>query len=593
VEASYTYDDTDSNNGTSHLGFLTRMLVTQNAAKLLDESYSRNALGQITGLNDITITSNSLRDWTYTYDGVGRLTAATNTGTPANSRSYGYDAADNMIYNSGLCAPLGVAVSSSGVVIYMNIEYNNPGIVNRAASATHGGPHAPSAICGTAPTYDRNGNTLSYDPDGAAGPLTPKAFLYDAENRPLAIFANSSNTRFDYGGAGERIRKWTPGGATTWYVGADAELRVDAATPAGQWTSSLAPGIRKTGASFETLISDHLGSVRAVLGTTTTRHDYGPYGMPLASNGSTVLNTKGYIDERYDPETGLQYLNARYYDPNLGRFLSPDTWDPTIAGVDINRYAYAGNDPINMSDPGGHCPLTSNCNLNDNGGLNFNPASDGNTPDGPTVTVGSGNGSVTGGGGSDSGNGGGINHAGENGNNTDNGLSLGFSKEPWSPSRTITPEIPPYIGPLPRLGPLNPSLLGPLAGIALAAAIDNAIMNDGAEDASYRQVNRYASLAESVSVAATSCLRRCGADTDPNTFYTDDNYGSASQAQQKLSLPSTPEVRMNFYLSAGTRTIGPRTVQPQFGQPGRGTEMFTPGEVHILPGTLTVSPLGP
>jgi hypothetical protein len=41
-------------------------------------------------------------------------------------------------------------------------------------------------------------------------------------------------------------------------------------------------------------------------------------------------------------------------DPVLGRFLSPDTWDPTLPGVGTNRYAYAGNDPVNKSDPGGY-----------------------------------------------------------------------------------------------------------------------------------------------------------------------------------------------------------------------------------------------
>jgi hypothetical protein len=41
-------------------------------------------------------------------------------------------------------------------------------------------------------------------------------------------------------------------------------------------------------------------------------------------------------------------------DPHLGRFLTPDTWDPILAGVDINRYAYANNDPVNLSDPNGH-----------------------------------------------------------------------------------------------------------------------------------------------------------------------------------------------------------------------------------------------
>jgi RHS repeat-associated protein len=76
----------------------------------------------------------------------------------------------------------------------------------------------------------------------------------------------------------------------------------------------------------------------------------------LTTLGLTLSTPKGYINERFDPETGLQYLHARYYDPQLGRFLSPDTWDPTLPGVDINRYAYSLNDPINLSDPLGHDP---------------------------------------------------------------------------------------------------------------------------------------------------------------------------------------------------------------------------------------------
>jgi RHS repeat-associated protein len=104
------------------------------------------------------------------------------------------------------------------------------------------------------------------------------------------------------------------------------------------------------------MVKDHLASNRLVLrvGGATMRADYGPFGQPLTSNGSVPLQGKGYINERYDPETGLQYLNARYHDPLLGRFLTPDTWDPDIPGVDINRYAYAGNDPVNMSDANGH-----------------------------------------------------------------------------------------------------------------------------------------------------------------------------------------------------------------------------------------------
>ena len=61
----------------------------------------------------------------------------------------------------------------------------------------------------------------------------------------------------------------------------------------------------------------------------------------------------GYIGERYDDASGLQYLNARYYDPRLGLFIQPDWWEVTEAGVGTNRYSYSFNDPVNGKDPGG------------------------------------------------------------------------------------------------------------------------------------------------------------------------------------------------------------------------------------------------
>jgi RHS repeat-associated protein len=64
--------------------------------------------------------------------------------------------------------------------------------------------------------------------------------------------------------------------------------------------------------------------------------------------------TKGFIGERFDSDAGLQYLNARYYDPELGRFIQPHWFEVTEPGVGTNRYAYSGNDPVNLSDPGGN-----------------------------------------------------------------------------------------------------------------------------------------------------------------------------------------------------------------------------------------------
>jgi RHS repeat-associated protein len=85
-------------------------------------------------------------------------------------------------------------------------------------------------------------------------------------------------------------------------------------------------------------------------GAVTERTGYAAFGEPKPVSGLP----RGFIGERPDPETGLLYLNARYYDPALGRFISPDDWDPTLPGVGTNRYAYAGNDPVNKSDPNGH-----------------------------------------------------------------------------------------------------------------------------------------------------------------------------------------------------------------------------------------------
>jgi RHS repeat-associated protein len=107
------------------------------------------------------------------------------------------------------------------------------------------------------------------------------------------------------------------------------------------------------GSAVSFLYRDHLATVKMVTnmsGAVTERTGYAAYGEPTP----TTSLPKGFIGERPDPETGLLYLNARYYDPALGRFMSPDDWDPTKPGVGTNRYAYAGNDPVNKSDPNGH-----------------------------------------------------------------------------------------------------------------------------------------------------------------------------------------------------------------------------------------------
>jgi RHS repeat-associated protein len=321
-------------------GWMDSVTAVNAGLTQLQQTYTRNQKGMI-----ISVTSPTTgMSWTYAYDGLDRLVSADGFGS-ADDRAYAYDAADNMVWNSGLCA-------------------QNPNMVYPAPGATAIRPHAPTSICGAAVTYDANGNTLAYDADGA-GVKPARSFVYDLENRPLAITRGGVSTSFTYGPAmgvdGARVSK-VFGAAKTVYLGAEAELLFDAANPTGQLSSTLHPDVKRVGMQTLYLVKDHLASNRLTIPQSAAAlqaHAYGPYGQPRIENFATIPTGRGYINQQFDPETGLQYLNARYYDPDMGRFLTPDWWDPMIAGVDINRYAYAGNDPVNMSDPSGHHWLAS------------------------------------------------------------------------------------------------------------------------------------------------------------------------------------------------------------------------------------------
>lgn len=63
-----------------------------------------------------------------------------------------------------------------------------------------------------------------------------------------------------------------------------------------------------------------------------------------------------HFGQTHDVSTGLMHYGARYYDPQIGRFISADTIVPDPSNPqDLNRYSYVGNNPLTYSDPTGHC----------------------------------------------------------------------------------------------------------------------------------------------------------------------------------------------------------------------------------------------
>ncbi len=137
-----------------------------------------------------------------------------------------------------------------------------------------------------------------------------------------------------YGPDGKRLKKISASG-TTLYLGADVELAN------GVWTKYLHADVKVVGTGGAAVTSwlhrDHLASIRKITnasGAVAEGTAYKPYGR---QTGAELTQSKTFIGEKWDPETGLMYLNARYYDPVLARFVTPDDWDPLLLGVGTNR----------------------------------------------------------------------------------------------------------------------------------------------------------------------------------------------------------------------------------------------------------------
>lgn len=213
-------------------------------------------------------------------------------------------------------------------------------------------PHAPASTNGTTLTYDANGN-METGYDG-------KVLTYDGENRPVLVTKGGITTQYIYGADGTRLQKIIDDSGTitrTVYVG-NVEIR-EPTTPNQKILQYPHENIRIVDGTVSYMFRDQLGSVRLISNQNEMRGErsyYKPFGEKVETvfAASDGLETKGWIGERFDAEAGLQYLNARYYDPELGLFIQPDWFEVTDSGVGANRYSYSFNDPININDPGGN-----------------------------------------------------------------------------------------------------------------------------------------------------------------------------------------------------------------------------------------------
>jgi RHS repeat-associated protein len=213
-------------------------------------------------------------------------------------------------------------------------------------------------------SYDANGNVT------AAG---GKSFTYDSENRLVSMSAGGNSVSMVYDAFGNRVAK-TVNGVTTQYL-VESDLNptgypqvFDELNGSAVVTRTYTYGLQRISENLSPALTgnstwtpsfygyDDGGNVRQLTnstGSVTDSYEYDAYGNHWTVDGSTPNNML-YRGEEWDPDLGLLYLRARYMNPLTGRFLSRDPEDGDFDDpATLHKYLYAGDDPVDQSDPTG------------------------------------------------------------------------------------------------------------------------------------------------------------------------------------------------------------------------------------------------
>ena len=308
---------------------LDRYVGSTSTLTVLDDSYAFDQNANVKSIIDAA--QAGLTSRTMTYDGVDRLKSAVSPLQWGNA-VYGYDALDNL------------RVADQGARQY---RYNYDAANRLSSISSPGG----STIF-----------TLGYDPRGNTTSKNGQPYVFDSVNRMSQVTGLQT---YRYDGQGRRVQTTDSDGKTTfWIYSQSGQVLYTSEARRSQNVSYIYLGNSQVATRSVTWAggavsvryqhTDALGSPVAEtdpLRNIIKRNSYAPYGEAY---GATVIDGTGYTGHVMDRATGLTYMQQRYYDPQIGRFLSVDPMaSDTNNGWNFNRYNYAANNSYKFKDPDG------------------------------------------------------------------------------------------------------------------------------------------------------------------------------------------------------------------------------------------------
>ena len=342
---SYTYDDFYRRTG--------RKLEAIN--KTSAYTYLKGNDGQDTVL--VETFDNGKDTYKYTYDIYGNITSVAKNGVVIES--YVYDSFNQLTQ----------VTKGTDVYTYTYDERGNVLSVKKNGieekDYTYSDSNWKDRLTNyndTDITYDEIGNPLNWHDS--------MTFSWEYGRRLKGVTKGTDNISYTYDADGLRTSK-TVNGTKTDYYWLDGVLQ-------GQKTGNehIIFLYDENGTAYGMLVDNNgtqsyyyylfnlQGDVVGIMdstGNTVVEYTYDAWGQLLSVTGNTELGNKNPIRYRgyyYDSETGFYYLQSRYYDPYVQRFINADS---LVAGINnsvqgTNLFAYCFNDPVNMSDPTGHLP---------------------------------------------------------------------------------------------------------------------------------------------------------------------------------------------------------------------------------------------